>query len=228
MTNNTLTLDTENSKTTVYSNNKKAQMMNNYLGIQARRVPMAYVVSTKRLTKHQAKRSKHIAPIDLKASHRRFGLKSFKWLGAIVMLGGLLNLTGCAQLGINKQEFGAATGAVLGGVLGSTIGHGVGKTVATIGGALVGGAIGGAIGSSMDKVDRMAMNQALEKEPTNRSASWRNPGNGNRYRITPTRTYYEGRQPCREYTLNAKIGGETKQVYGRACRTSSGAWHIVS
>lgn len=147
-------------------------------------------------------------------------------LAFALFMGGILTLTGCAQMGINKQQFGTVTGAVLGGVLGSQIGQGAGRTAATIGGTVIGGMIGGSIGASMDKVDRLELNQALEKNRLNQSSSWQNPDNGNRYQITPTRTYYHRQQPCREYHMDAIIGGETKQVYGRACRTANGQWHI--
>lgn len=179
---------------------------------------MATPVSSQQLMLHQQQRqqasSAHPLTIGKKA-------------GLVLLCCALLNLTGCAQLGINKQEAGAVTGALIGGVAGSTFGHGAGKTAATIGGTILGGAIGGVIGSYMDKVDRMEVSQALEQSKTNQSVSWSNPDNGNHYQLTPTKTYYANQQPCREYHLNAVIGGKSQQVYGRACRTSQGNWQLV-
>ena len=34
--------------------------------------------------------------------------------------------------------------------------------------------------------------------------------------------------PCREYTIDAIIGGKTEQIYGTACRQSDGSWKTVS
>ena len=179
-----------------------AKMMRDHLALTPR-FPMATIAKTPTLRK-------------------RIG----RLLGSVLLIGAIVTLTGCAQMGINKQQFGTVTGAVLGGVLGSHVGQGAGRTAATIGGTLLGGFIGGSIGASMDKVDKLELRQALEQNHINQTSSWRNPDNGNRYHVTPTRTYYHEQQPCREYHMNATIGGETKQVYGRACRTADGQWRI--
>lgn len=136
-------------------------------------------------------------------------------------------LTACSN--INKQDIGAATGAVIGGVAGSTVGKGHGKTAATIAGTVLGGFLGGSIGHSMDEVDQLKMNQALESNRTNQPTSWTNPDNHNNYSVTPTRTFTgPNGEPCRDFTTTAIVGGQKQSIYGTACRDSAGKWRIVS
>lgn len=135
-------------------------------------------------------------------------------------------LVGCAPL--NKEGVGTISGGVVGGLLGSQFGGGSGKVMAAAGGALLGAYLGGQIGKTMDKVDRMEMQRALETAPTGRSVAWSNPDNGNRYTVQPTRTYYRSQQPCREYITKAVIGGKSQQIYGKACRQADGSWRVVN
>ena len=51
----------------------------------------------------------------------------------------MLGLSGCADMGIDRQTAGTVGGAVLGGVVGNAVGGG---TLGTLGGAAVGGVIG--------------------------------------------------------------------------------------
>ena len=138
----------------------------------------------------------------------------------------LLLLCGCTS--ITNEQVGSVAGGVAGGLLGSTIGGGSGKVVAAAGGAFLGTVLGSQIGRYMDKVDRMQMQSALENTPTGEARSWRNPDNGNRYQIQPTRTYYNNELPCREYVTNATIGGKPQKIYGKACRKADGSWQVVS
>lgn len=39
-------------------------------------------------------------------------------------------------------------------------------------------------------------------------STWRNPDNGNQYVVTPTKTHETASGPCREYTIDAVIGGK--------------------
>ena len=134
--------------------------------------------------------------------------------------------SGCTQ--INNEGVGTLAGGVAGGLLGSTIGGGSGRVAAAAGGALIGAFLGGKIGQSMDKTDRLQMQQALETAQTGKSVRWSNPDNGNQYTVRPTRTYYHNQQPCREYTTYANIGGKRQQIYGKACRMSDGSWKVIS
>ena len=117
-------------------------------------------------------------------------------------------------------------GGALGGLLGSEVGGGRGRTAAIIVGTMVGANIGGAVGRSMDDTDRLNANLALENVRTGVATTWRNPDTANEYALTPTRTYETGSGPCREYTVDAKVGGSTEQVYGTACRQPDGSWRI--
>lgn len=148
-----------------------------------------------------------------------------KWAERVAVATVVMGLVGC---NVTNQDVGVVTGGALGGVLGSTIGHGTGKTVAIIGGSLLGAWIGSSIGKSMDKVDQMKFNQALETAPTNKPYNWQNPDNGNTFTVVPTATVVTNGQPCREFTTTANIGGKNEKIYGRACRDASGQWKVIS
>lgn len=126
-----------------------------------------------------------------------------------------------------KQDQGVIIGAIAGGILGHQVGGGSGQVLATIVGTAAGAAIGGSIGRTMDETDRVNTAAAMENVRTGVPSAWVNPDTGYEYVVTPTNTYDSGNGPCREYTLDAKIGGETEQVYGTACRQADGSWQIV-
>jgi len=136
-----------------------------------------------------------------------------------------LMLSGCATG--PKEEAGMVIGGIIGGVLGSQVGSGRGRTTATVIGALAGSAIGSSIGRSMDELDRMKMSATLETTRTGVATTWNNPDTGYEYRMVPTRTYESAEGPCREYTLDAEIGGRTEQIYGTACRQADGSWRVI-
>jgi surface antigen len=119
-------------------------------------------------------------------------------------------------------------GGVLGGVLGSQVGKGTGRTAAIIAGTLIGAAIGGNVGRSMDDTDRLKTAQTLETVRTGVPSTWQNPDTGYQYAVTPTRTYETAGTPCREYMIDAIIGGKREKVYGTACRQADGSWKVVS
>ncbi len=148
---------------------------------------------------------------------------------SVALLATTLSVGGCANYG-QQEQAGMLIGGALGGLLGSTaVGgrHRQGRTAAIILGTLAGAAIGGAIGRSMDELDRRKMASTLETVRTGVPSQWRNPDTGNVYRVTPTRTWETPAGPCREYTLDAVIGGRKEQVYGKACRQPDGSWKIV-
>jgi surface antigen len=128
----------------------------------------------------------------------------------------------------SKQDQGVIIGAIAGGLLGNQVGGGRGKVLATIVGTAAGAAIGGSIGRSMDETDRINTALALENVRTGVPSTWSNPDTGYEYVVTPTNTYDSGTGPCREYTMDATIGGKTEQVYGTACRQPDGSWQIVN
>lgn len=145
---------------------------------------------------------------------------------AVASLSLSLLLVGCGP--ITNEGVGTVSGGVIGGLLGSQFGGGSGKVMAAAGGALIGAFLGGKIGKSMDRQDQMEMQRALETAPTGRSIGWSNPDTGNRYTVQPTRTYYQERLPCREYTTRAVIDGQTQTIRGSACRQPDGTWHVVN
>ena len=135
-----------------------------------------------------------------------------------------LIFTGCATHQGEHEQSGMVIGGVLGGLLGSQVGRGDGRTAAIIIGTLAGTAIGGSIGQSMDEVDRMKTNHSLETVRTGVPSRWQNPDTGNSYTVIPTKTYEADGAPCREYTIDAVIGGRKEKVYGTACRQPDGSW----
>lgn len=137
-----------------------------------------------------------------------------------------LGLVGCAD--VSQQDVGTISGGVVGALVGSQFGGGAGQVVATGVGMLVGAKIGGLIGKSMDDIDRLKLNQALESAQTNQTVRWVNPDNGNHYAVTPTKTYKHHGQACREYRTTAIIGGKKQEIYGMARRTSDGCWEVVN
>jgi surface antigen len=138
----------------------------------------------------------------------------------------MLILTACTTAP-SKQDQGILIGAIAGGILGHQVGGGSGRVLATMIGTVAGAAIGGSIGRSMDETDRLNAAMTLENVRTGVSSSWINPDTGYEYVMTPTTTYDSGTGPCREYVLDAVIGGRTEQVYGTACRQADGSWKIV-
>jgi len=151
-----------------------------------------------------------------------------KKLLQVIPLCAAVALAACSNYG-RQEQAGMVIGGALGGLLGAQVdnGHHDARTAAIIVGTLAGAAIGGSVGRSMDDVDRLKTSQTLETVRTGVSSSWRNPDTGNQYAVTPTRTYETGAGPCREYVINAKIGGKPDQIYGTACRQADGSWKTM-
>lgn len=127
----------------------------------------------------------------------------------------------------NRDLIGGMIGGAAGGYIGSTIGKGDGKLAATAAGALLGFILGQNIGRSMDQVDVRCTGYALEVAPDQQRVAWSNPDTGNRYTVTPTRTYMNNDRYCREYISRAVISGRTEDIYGTACRNPDGSWQIM-
>jgi surface antigen len=144
-----------------------------------------------------------------------------------VILGATASLLIACSTAPAKQDQGMIIGAIAGGILGHQVGGGSGQVLATMVGTVAGAAIGGSIGRTMDDYDRMHASAALENVRTGVPSTWVNPDTGYNYRMTPTGTYDSGTGPCREYTLDATIGGRTEQIYGTACRQPDGSWKVA-
>ena len=132
---------------------------------------------------------------------------------------------------MNKQGGGTLIGGGVGGLLGSQFGGGEGKIATVAVGALAGALIGNQIGKTMDEHDKLMLekssHQALEFSPSGSSVEWNNPDSGNHGYITPTKTFKESGQYCREYQQEIVVGGEKNKAYGKACRQADGHWKIV-
>ena len=150
--------------------------------------------------------------------------KTSKYLTVIILFSSLL--FGCAT---TKEESGALTGALAGAAIGSAIGDGRGQLLAIWLGAVIGTQVGATIGKYMDDQDRHNLASTLETQRTSSGSSWINPDTGYRYTATPVKTYEDptGPGPCREFTVDASIGGKTEQIYGTACRQADGSWKVI-
>jgi 17 kDa outer membrane surface antigen len=70
--------------------------------------------------------------------------------------------------------------------------------------------------------------QTLENARDGQSIVWNDARKQAQYEIVPTQSYRasNGRY-CREYLSTATVGGQTRQVYGKACRQEDGSWELV-
>ncbi len=129
----------------------------------------------------------------------------------------------------NRSVAGGLIGAALGAFTGSHIGKGSGRTAAIVGGALIGAIVGNTVAEGMDRTDAVYTSRTLETARTGNAVTWTNPDSGNRYSVTPTRTYRTpSGQYCREFTTWGWIGGYERQLHGTACRQADGSWKNVS
>ncbi len=152
-------------------------------------------------------------------------MRNLSKIGIATLL--VASITGCVVPATQEQS-GTIIGGVVGGAIGSQFGRGDGRIAATIIGALVGASIGGNIGRTMDDNDRMRIGQALETQRINTPTRWVNPNNRNEYTVVPIRTYESAGSPCREYTVDAVIGGRSEKVVGNACRQADGSWRNIN
>jgi len=130
-----------------------------------------------------------------------------------------------------KQTIGGLSGAALGGLLGAQFGSGTGQLATTAAGVLIGALVGSEIGRTMDDVDRMKADEAVNRSHTaslGETITWNNPQSGNSGSITPVRdgTSTTGRY-CREFQQTVVVGGKTEQGYGVACREPDGTWRLL-
>jgi surface antigen len=132
---------------------------------------------------------------------------------------------------MTKENVGTLAGAGAGAWAGSNIGKGKGQIVGIAAGTLLGGYLGKSIGASLDKADMQQYHQtsqrALETQPVGQTATWTNPDSGNSGTITPTRTFVQNNQNCREYQQTISVGGKTERAFGTACRQPDGSWKII-
>ena len=132
-----------------------------------------------------------------------------------------LLLGGCSTT-INKQQSGTAVGALLGAALGYGLGKGhKHRNLAVMLGAAFGAVAGDQIGAQLDEKDRLLAGENLQ--------TWNNPNTGHSGSTSPTKTVVAADgTPCREFTTEIIVGGETHQGYGTACRQADGSWKIMN
>ncbi len=121
-------------------------------------------------------------------------------------------------------------GAVMGAATGAIIGQAIGRDKeATLIGAAIGTMLGYIVGNEMDKYDRQELNQAYEFGKSGHTTTWKNPDNGNYYKVTPQPAYVPASTPnrlCREAEIIATIDGRTEKTYTTACRNAAGQWEL--
>jgi surface antigen len=155
-----------------------------------------------------------------------------RWF-VVPLMATALAVSGCAEWqGQPKTAGGTIIGAGLGGLAGSQFGHGRGSLVTTGAGVLLGALLGSQVGQSLDRADRLTMEQTtqqtLEGTRTGEAVPWRNPDTGNYGTVRPVQTYQRaGGQVCREFQQTITVGGRTEEGYGTACRQPDGSWRIV-
>jgi surface antigen len=127
--------------------------------------------------------------------------------------------------------------AVLGSLLGAGAGAGIAAAAGAnpgwiVGAALMGGLLGGYVGHKLDDRDKQlatqAATQAFNDNQVGQASVWNNPDNGHSGTITPTRSYQQNGQYCRQYKQTISVGGEPQTAYGTACRQPDGTWAIQS
>ena len=150
-----------------------------------------------------------------------------KIIVATALVLGLTQIAACEST-ITRQESGGVMGAVVGGVVGSQVGGGRGKDLATLAGVIAGAMAGSNLGKSLDRLDEMNAQRALEVSQTNYTTNWRNPDQNHDVAFTPTRTYQSNSGGyCREYQTQITVNGRHETGYGNACRQPDGSWKMV-
>jgi surface antigen len=127
-----------------------------------------------------------------------------------------------------KSEAGQIIGGVAGAAAGSQIGDGSGRTAAMIAGALLGSVVGERIGARMERDDLRQTALVLEDNRSGQSTAWVNPDTGNRFSVTPTKTYERDGQPCRQFDFRVATSRGSDLQERTACRRDNGTWEVVS
>ena len=74
----------------------------------------------------------------------------------------------------------------------------------------------------------ICFSQSFEHAPDRMTIAWTDIGHAVHFSVMPIRTLQtsDGRY-CREYTAQATLNGHAADVYGTACRQSSGRWFLI-
>jgi surface antigen len=155
-------------------------------------------------------------------------------VAALLALTLTLTTISCTQL---TQTYDNNPKAVLGSLIGAGGGAGIAALAGAnpawiVGSAVMGGLLGGYIGHRLDDRDKQMATQAaqtaFEHNQTGQASAWNNPDNGHSGSVTPTRTFQQNGQYCRQYKQTITVGGEPQTAYGTACRQADGTWAIQS
>ena len=117
-----------------------------------------------------------------------------------------------------KSGTGTAVGAVGGAAVGGLVGGSTGALI----GAFAGGALGYGVGRKMEEDDKRQMAYAMEH---NRRREWEN-SQGDRYRVSPTKTFHSNGRQCRNFRMVADVDGRPEEVHGTACKNRDGSWDM--
>ncbi|EGJ49149.1 glycine zipper domain-containing protein [Desulfocurvibacter africanus] len=147
---------------------------------------------------------------------------SFRRIVASGLLLILSSLMACSDLPGSKGQ----QGAVLGGAGGAVIGGATSGTTGALWGGLIGAGLGYLAGRGWEEYDKRNLYNTLENNPEGQTDTWTNPNTGNAYQATPTKTYTQGDQPCRDVRIQP-ADGSGEPVMARACRDENGAWRLV-
>lgn len=112
----------------------------------------------------------------------------------------IVSTSGCAELGINKEQAGTVLGGLAGVAIGSTIGKGNGQIAAALIAGGIGAYVGNRIGHMLDEKDQQALavrTQEILSQPTTASAqpvTWKSDHSGATAQITPGKEYTKPQQ----------------------------------
>jgi len=126
------------------------------------------------------------------------------------------------------EAVGAVVGGAVGGAVGAKVGSKEDRPIAILVGAVIGSVVGARIGRSIEEADRACIGQSLELVKDGQRVTWRNPKTGGDYLLTPGAGFKKGDQTCREFSLRTTLKGKSQDSTGKACRTSDGAWKVLS
>lgn len=90
------------------------------------------------------------------------------------------------------------------------------------------GQLGGQLASSMDSLDRSHLSHGLDG-PVGRATQWISARSGVQYTLIPTRKFtMNGNSFCRQYTLTATRGAQSRTISGSACVDQNSNWESVA
>ena len=170
-------------------------------------------------------------------------MKSIIHMRKYIVISCIFALTACANVDMQKANFGGIAGtmvgALAGGHAGAKFGGGLGKAIFIVAGAVTGAGVGYEAGIILYPSDQAAYDNnarvALNKNINGKISDWVNPETGNSGIFTPVKTFVatSGRT-CRDYrsTLALKTPGDQKGIIahqtGTACQQTDGSWHSLT